>query len=76
MKMKISRFVVVHKICSLSPGDELSINYNFCRPPIAHRRGIALGLRLDIPFGRKTKNINFNCICQFTMGDMLMYCSV
>ena len=33
MKMKASRFVIVHAIHSLSLGDELLINYNFCRPP-------------------------------------------
>jgi hypothetical protein len=33
MKRKASKFVVVHAIHSLSPGDELLINYNFRRPP-------------------------------------------
>jgi hypothetical protein len=36
MKWKASCFVVVRAICSLSPGDELLINYNFIRPPTAH----------------------------------------
>jgi hypothetical protein len=56
MKRKASRFVVVHAIHSLSPGDELLINYNFCRPPTTHQRQLALGLPLDIPLGHK-KNI-------------------
>jgi hypothetical protein len=57
MKRKASRFVVVHAICSLSPGDELLINYNFHRPPTTHQRWLALGLPLDIPLGCKKKII-------------------
>ena len=55
MKRKASRFVVVHAIHNLSPGDKLLINYNFHRPPTAHQICLALGLPLDVPLGRKTK---------------------
>ena len=36
MEKKASIFVVVHIVRSLYPGDELLINYNIHRPPIAH----------------------------------------
>ena len=55
MKRKVSIFVVVHAIHSLSLGDELLINYNFHRPLIAHQRSLTLGLPLDIFLGWKTK---------------------
>ena len=38
MKRKASRFVVVHAIRSLSPGDELLINYNFHIPLTVHKK--------------------------------------
>jgi hypothetical protein len=57
MKRKASRFVVVHAIHSLSPGDELLINYNFRRPPTARQKCLALGLPLDVPLGHKKKMI-------------------
>jgi hypothetical protein len=57
MKRKASRFVVVHPIRSLSPGDKLLINYNFRKPPTARQKCLALGLTLDIPLGRKKKKI-------------------
>jgi hypothetical protein len=57
MKRKASIFVVVHAIRSLSPGDELLINYNFRRPPTACQKYLALDLPLDIPLGRKKKMI-------------------
>jgi prepilin-type processing-associated H-X9-DG protein len=57
MKKKEYRFVVVHVVHSLSPGDELLINYNFCRPPIARQKCLALGLPLAAPLGHKKKNI-------------------
>ena len=63
MKRKASIFVVVHAICSLSPGEELLINYNFCRLPSARQRCLALGLPLDVPLERKTKKTLINCIC-------------
>jgi hypothetical protein len=47
----------VHAICSLSPGDELLINYNFHRPPIDFQKRLALGLPLDVSMGRKKKMI-------------------
>jgi hypothetical protein len=57
MKMKASKFVVVHAIHSLSPGvDEWLIKYNFHRPPTAHQKHLALGLPLDVPL-RCKKNI-------------------
>ena len=58
MKRKASRFVVVHTICSLSPSDELLINYNFCRLPTTRQKCLALGLPLDVPLGHKKKNID------------------
>ena len=58
MKRKVSRFVFIHAIRSLSPSDELLINCNFRRPLTAHQRHHALGLPLDIPLGHETKNIN------------------
>ena len=58
MKRKASIFVVVCVIRSLSPDDKLLINYNFCRPPTADQRCIALVLPLDVPLGSKTKNID------------------
>jgi hypothetical protein len=42
MKRKTSKFVVVHAICSLSPSYKLLINYNFCRPPAARKKFLAL----------------------------------
>jgi len=51
MKNKASRFFVVHAINSLSIGDELLMNYNFCRPPNARKKQLALGLPLDAPLG-------------------------
>jgi hypothetical protein len=57
MKKKASKFVVVHAIHSLSPGDELLINYNFHRPPTSHKKCLVLGLPLDVPLGRKKKMI-------------------
>jgi len=56
MKKNASRFVVVYATRSLSPGDELLINYNFPRPPIVRQKCLALGLPLYVPLGRK-KNI-------------------
>ena len=58
MKRKVSRFVVVHAIHTLSSNDELLINYKFHRPPITHQIFLALGLPLDVPLGHKTKNID------------------
>ena len=57
MKMKASRFVVVHAIYSLSLIDELLVNYNFLRTPITHQRNLLLGLALDVRLGHKKKNI-------------------
>ena len=57
MKKKECRFVVVHAVHSLSPGDKLLINYNFRRPPNAHQKHLALGLPLDVPLKHKKKNI-------------------
>ena len=56
MKNSTSRFVVVHAVHSMSPSDELFINYNFCRQANAQQKRLALGLPLDIPLGCK-KNI-------------------
>ena len=55
MKRKASRYVVVDAIRSLSPSDELLINYKFHRQPVARQRCITFGLHLDVPLGRKTK---------------------
>ena len=57
MKKKESRFVVVHVVRSLSPGEKELINYNFHRPPTAHQKCLALGLCLDVPLGFKKKSI-------------------
>jgi hypothetical protein len=57
MKRKSSKFVVVYAIHILSPGDKLLINYNFHRPPNAHKKHLALGLPLDIPLGCKNMMI-------------------
>ena len=58
MEKKAYKFVVVHAMRSLSPGDELLINYNFCRPPNSRQNWLALGLALDVSFGNKKKIIN------------------
>ena len=55
MKRKESTFVVVYAIRSLSPGDELLINYSFCIQPTAHQTRLELGKTLDVPLGCKTK---------------------
>ena len=73
MKMKASRFVVVHVIHSLFPCDKVLINYNFRRPTTTRQRRLALGLPLDVPLGHKTKKTLINCIFQFIVGGMLMY---
>jgi hypothetical protein len=57
MKRKASIFVVVHVICSLSHGDELLINYNFCRPPTTCQKRLALGIPLNTPLEHKKKMI-------------------
>ena len=57
MKKKASTFFVVHVVRSLSPSDELLINYNFHKPPNTHQKPLALGLPLDVPLGHKKKNI-------------------
>ena len=54
MKRKSSRFVVVQAIHSLSPSDELLINYTFCRPPTACQRRLTLVIFLDVHLGCKT----------------------
>ena len=57
MKRKASKFVVVHAIHSLSPGDESLINYKFRMPSITSQRHFALGLPLDVPLGSNKKSI-------------------
>jgi len=51
MKMKGSRFVVMHGIHILSHGDRFLINYNFHRPPSTHLRKIPFRPPLDVPLG-------------------------
>ena len=58
MKKKESRFVVLHVVRSLSPTDGLLINYNFRRPPTTCQKHLTNGLHLDVPLGRKKKNID------------------
>lgn len=61
MKKKASIFVGVHVVHSLSPGDELLINYNFHRPLTGCKKLLALGLPLDIPWSvRKRTLSNYN----------------
>ena len=57
MKKKASIFVVVYAVRSLSPSDELLINYNFHIPPTTHYKCLALGLPLDVPLVYNKKNI-------------------
>lgn len=57
MKNKASIFFFVQAWCSLSPGDELLINYNFHRPSTTRKKRLALRLHLDAPLGHKKKNI-------------------
>ena len=63
MKRKASKFVVVHAIHSLSPGEDLLINYKFRIPSTTSQRHFALGLPLDIPLGSNKKKHLINCIC-------------
>jgi hypothetical protein len=57
MKRNASRFIVVQEIHSMSPGHKLLINYNSCKPPIARKKCLALGLPLNMPLGHKKKII-------------------
>jgi len=57
MKMKASKFVVVHAIHIFSPSNEFLINYNFRRPPNSHQKHLSLGLPLYIPLGHKKNMI-------------------
>ena len=57
MKRNTSGFVVVHAIHCSSLGDELLINYNFCRLPTIHEKFLALCLPLEVPLGHKRKMI-------------------
>jgi hypothetical protein len=60
MKRKASKFVFVHAIHNLSPGDELLTKYNFRRPLITCQKCLALDLPLDIPLGHKKNMIEFH----------------
>ena len=57
-KRKVSIFLGVHAICSLSLGCDLLINYNFRTPPMACQKCLALGLHLKISLGCKKNIIN------------------
>lgn len=57
MKKKASIFFVIHAVCSLSPGDKLLINFNFCKPPNTRQKRPALGLPLDVSLGCRKNNI-------------------
>jgi len=73
MKRKASSFVGVHAMHILFYSDELSINYNFSKPPIACQRNITLGLHLDISLGLRKSPLH-NCIFGFSIELMENYC--